>query len=102
MTRKMSIQWLAILLAALLLSAGAMGESGAALVQVTRVECDGAVVGRCALPAEYTVSSQVSYCGAGQSLSYPIQLEISGISPAGTGYLPMLPLRRMCNIWTTP
>ena len=81
--KKKGIQWLAILLAALLLPAGAMGESDAALVQVTRVECDGAVVGQCALPAEYTVSSQVSYCGAGQSLSHPIQLEISGISPAG-------------------
>ena len=35
--KKKGIQWLAILLAALLLPAGAMGESGAALVQVTRV-----------------------------------------------------------------
>lgn len=53
-------------------SFGALAESGAIAIQVTDVECDGGIVGRCAVPTDYSVQSMVAYCGAGQSLGYPM------------------------------
>lgn len=64
-------------------SFGALAESGAIAIQVTDVECDGGIVGRCAVPTDYSVQSIVAYCGAGQSLGYPMQLSIDAFSADG-------------------
>ena len=74
----------ALLLAlCLTLSFSALAEGDAIAIQVTDVKCDGGIVGRCAVPADYSVQSTVSYCGAGQSLGYPIQLGVDAFSADG-------------------
>ena len=52
-------------------SFGALAESGAIAIQVTDVECDGGIVGRCAVPTDYSVQSIVAYCGAARVSAIP-------------------------------
>ena len=65
------------------LCCAALAEDDAIAIQVTDVQCDGGTVGRCVVPADYTVESVVSYCGAGQSLGYPMQLGVDALSADG-------------------
>lgn len=64
----------ALALAWMLLGAAALGEG--ARVRVETVMDSGGAVGRYCVPEDWTVSSIVSVCGAGQSLGRPIQLSI--------------------------
>lgn len=88
MMRRFAVLLLALCLT---LSFGALSEGDAIAIQVTDVECDGGIVGRCAVPADYSVQSTVSYCGAGQSLGYPIQLASTHSLPTGARSSPMPP-----------
>ncbi len=77
-------RYAALLLAlCLALAFGALAEGGSIAIQVTDVECDGGIVGRCAVPTGYGVQSAISYCGAGQSLGYPMQLGVDAFSADG-------------------
>ena len=60
----------------------ALADSGLN-ARVTSIQCDGGTVGRCVTPSDFTVNSTVSYCGKGQSLSYPMQLFVNTYSSDG-------------------
>ena len=71
------------LLLALIMASAALAEAGGVQLQLVSVQSDGGTVGRCAVPEGCELSSAVSYCGAGQSLGYPMQLSIDARTPDG-------------------
>ena len=81
----MKKMWLAALalLIALVVASATLAEAGGVQVQLVSVQSDGGTVGRCAVPEGCEVSSTVSYCGAGQTLSHPMQLSIDVRTPDG-------------------
>ena len=72
----------ALALVSIMTGTCALADSGLN-ARVTSIQCDGGTVGRCATPSDFTVNSTVSYCGKGQSLSYPMQLFVNTYSSDG-------------------